>query len=64
MEIVVPGNMDRVKKIKTFECETCGCVFKASLGEYSSVEAYVTQHDGIEAECKCPYCGNMVFAYR
>lgn len=38
--------------VKTFECECCGCIFKANSSEY-----IINKNEGnIEFSCPCPNC--------
>ena len=57
MEIIKPGDLSKLKKIKQFECGKCGCIFTADKSEYE-VEC---QYDEEYIACKCPTCGNQVF---
>ena len=57
MKIIKPGDPDRLKAIKQFECRYCGCFFEADNTEYK---------EGPQTDpgyyCKCPTCGRMVDA--
>ena len=58
MEIIKAGDFSRLKHIKEFECNDCGCVFKACDSEYG----FAGWRRGIaECVCKCPTCGAPVF---
>lgn len=60
MKILTPGNKDRLKKYRKFECEHCGCVFIADKDEYKDES---TQKDGPMYSAKCPCCENRVWSY-
>lgn len=59
MEIIVQGNLDKIKKTKEFNCLKCGCVFKANSGEY---QYSWSQYNESYYSCICPYCGNKVYS--
>ena len=63
MKIIQPGDLNRLKKIKRFECEYCGCIFEADQSEYWAADAMAALHDGLEATCKCPCCHRDVSIY-
>lgn len=48
--------VDRIiKRVRQFECLTCGCVFEADNTEY---KYQFCQREGDEWwECECPNCG-------
>lgn len=58
MKIIIPGDADRLKKVKRFSCPYCGCVFEAEQGEYKRTswrnEDYYIH--------PCPTCGKEVTA--
>lgn len=58
IRIITPGDMTRLKKIKRFTCDACGCVFEADKDHYEDVS---TQIDGPEWKCKCPTCGKACY---
>ncbi len=53
MNIIKNGDPERLKKIKRFSCDACGCVFEAEKGEYESD----MQYNETYFQCKCPCCG-------
>lgn len=55
MKIIKEGDLNRLKRIKRFECTRCGCVFEAAGPEYDHGIEYGT----VYYFCKCPTCGNM-----
>lgn len=58
MEIIKQGNLELTKKIKTFECTNCGCIFKADKDEYSYAGA---QYNTAYYKCQCPTCSYTVY---
>lgn len=60
MKILTPGNKDRLKKHKKFECTYCGCVFIADNTEYDDVSS---QKDGAMYSASCPCCKYPVWSY-
>lgn len=58
MKVIKSGDIERTKKIKTFECEKCGCVFQANKNEYKTGE----QYNEVYYYCKCPTCKSTVYA--
>ena len=34
MKIIKEGDLNKLKKIKRFECKECGCIFEADKNEY------------------------------
>ena len=61
MQILKQGNIEKLRKPKDFSCKKYGCVFMADNTEYKMSDYWSNAHDGIEAECKCPTCGEMVY---
>lgn len=57
MKIIIPGDATRLKKIKSFTCKECGCVFEADKTEYRSESQYNEEYYA----CKCPTCGQWVY---
>lgn len=64
MKIIKPGDLERLKIIKRFECKDCGCIFEADQHEFRSADAMEALHDAIDASCECPCCHNMVYRHR
>ena len=61
MKIIKKGILP--KYTKTFTCEKCGCIFEADKTEYFGSSQMEVMHDGLPGhKCKCPTCGNMVYA--
>lgn len=57
MKIIKPGNIDKIKKIKMFHCDFCGCLFEADNTEYKTNSQYnETYYDVI-----CPFCRRRVY---
>lgn len=57
MKIIKPGNIDKIKKIKMFNCDFCGCLFEADNTEYITNSQYnETYYYAI-----CPFCGRRVY---
>lgn len=59
MEIIKVGDISRLKHIREFECEECGCVFLADGTEYSYAGM---QFNTSYYKCECPTCGLFVYA--
>lgn len=59
VEIIVQGNLDKIKKTKEFNCLQCGCIFKADNGEYQYAGS---QYNESYYSCICPCCGNKVYS--
>lgn len=57
MRILVQGDINRLQKIKKFECGDCGCVFVGNREEYEDCS---TQRDGAWFTMECPCCGRTV----
>lgn len=57
MKIIKRGNVQKLKKIKTFSCGNCGCVFEADNTEYD----VCSQYNEIYCQCKCPCCNKTVY---
>ena len=62
MEILIKGDQKIIDKImdkaKIFKCRTCGCVFKASYGQYLEAR---TQWEVTEA--RCPQCDRLAVVH-
>lgn len=54
MEIIKEGDLTRLDPKIVFECKRCGCIFKASKGEYTSGRSF----DQSYAYSNCPTCKN------
>lgn len=59
MKIIKHGDLERLKQIKHFICEKCGCEVEADNTEYK-----YDRLDYNEEGCyiKCPDCNNIVWA--
>ena len=56
MEIIKPGNLDRMNKAIIFTCPHCDCIFKATKDEYHTD----SQYNEFYYTINCPFCGNRV----
>ena len=57
MKIIRNGDMKRIKRVKTFDCDFCGCLFEADITEYKIGSQYnETYYYSI-----CPFCGRTVY---
>ena len=52
-----------IHRIIKFECDDCGCVFKAEPAEYEMHEADPLGCDEPYTTCTCPDCGRTVWRY-
>ena len=57
MKIIKEGNLDKLKKIKRFECKECGCIFEAEKDEYK----WDSQYNETYYYCACPCCNQIVY---
>lgn len=57
MKIIKQGDLNKLKRIKRFKCEHCGCVFEADNTEY--VHKFSQRENCDWYEIKCPTCGNF-----
>ena len=55
--------IDAIRRIIKFECDDCGCVFKADSTEYEIHAAIPLGCDRPYTTCKCPDCGRTVRRY-
>lgn len=53
MKIIKQGNLEKLKQIKRFKCDNCGCVFEAEKDEYRYV---CSSRNEDYYSCICPYC--------
>lgn len=58
MEIIKKGNINAIKGSIPFECERCGCIFKADKDEYKTMFDY---SDNLIYLCHCPTCRFVVY---
>ena len=58
MEIIKPGNIEFLRKIKNFKCLYCGCEFKADKNEYENWGSWRNLQCYLS---KCPTCGSAVY---
>lgn len=62
MLILKGGDLDKINQTITFECDNCGCVFKADKNEYEHVS---NQREWLETgasyKCACPFCKKKVY---
>ena len=57
MKVIKEGNIRTLKKVKTFYCKICGCIFEADNSEYKIGSQYNESYYYI----KCPFCNNFVY---
>lgn len=55
MKIIKQDNIIELKKIKTFNCNFCGCLFETDNSEYN----ISSQYNQIYYYITCPFCGAM-----
>ena len=61
MIIIRNGKIPRY--LRQFECDYCGCIFKADFTEYTTSTQLEVMHGGLgDYKCKCPFCDNMVYS--
>ena len=58
MNIIKKGDVNRLRKTKTFTCRECGCVFEANKGEYKSGMQYNEEY----YYCQCPTCNRTAYS--
>lgn len=56
MEIIKPGNLDRINRAIIFECPYCDCIFKVVKDEYLIKSQYNEEY----FEVICPFCGSTL----
>ncbi len=61
MQIIKKGDLNKLKKIKRFECDKCGCIFEADQTEYKPTPGIAAQRGEGDYRCVCPYCKNEVW---
>ena len=57
MRVIRNGDIIKLKKIKTFNCNSCGCLFEADRTEYK----IGSQYNETYYYTKCPFCGRDVY---
>ncbi len=57
MKIIKEGNLKKLKKIKRFVCEECGCIFEAEEYEYK----WGSQYNETYYYCTCPCCNQIAY---
>lgn len=57
MKIIKYGDKKKLKIIKTFDCDFCGCIFEADNTEYKIGSQYNEEYYYI----KCPFCSRTVY---
>lgn len=57
MKIIKKGDLNRMKVIKTFDCNFCGCLFEADKTEYK----VGSQYNETYYYAVCPFCGRKVY---
>ena len=60
MKIIRDGNLDKLNKVVSFECNDCGCIFEANHNEYEIKSSFSIEYYC----CECPCCGNRVLTYK
>lgn len=62
VKIIKPGNPDapRLRRLKVFTCQECGCVFEADPGEYSAEQ----QYNDVDYYARCPCCGETTYRWK
>lgn len=58
MKVIIPGDIERTKRIIRFTCRDCGCVWEAGKDEYTY---NFDQKDGEYSSMKCPCCGTKTY---
>ena len=58
MRIIQQGDLNRLRKVKRFECGQCGCVFEANSTEYK--HEYSQRENCGWYETHCPTCHKAV----
>lgn len=58
MEIIQKGNIKAIEENIQFECEKCGCIFKADKYEYETI---LNCNNDLIYLCDCPTCGYVVY---
>ena len=56
MKIIKYGDKNKLLKIKTFNCDCCGCLFEADNTEYKVDSQYNETYYYV----RCPVCGRYV----
>lgn len=57
MKIIKEGNLEKIKKIRRFDCSYCDCIFEADNTEY---KIHYDQREGSWIEVYCPFCGSKL----
>jgi len=57
MKIIKEGDLNKIKKIRRFKCEKCGCIFEAEEDEYKCGN----QYNEIYYYCSCPCCNQTAY---
>ena len=57
MKIIKQGSLEQLKRIETFDCDFCGCIFEADNKEYKIGSQYNEEYLYIS----CPFCGRTVY---
>lgn len=57
MKIIKNGDFKKLKKVKTFDCDFCGCLFEADNTEYKVGSQYNEMYYYVD----CPFCGRKVY---
>lgn len=57
MNILRKGDINKINRIKRFNCKNCGCLFEANKDEYRVGSQYNEEY----YYCKCPFCHEFVY---
>ena len=55
--IIQDGDLNKLRQIRRFTCEYCGCIFEGDREDYEIDSQYNQEYIKI----RCPYCNNMVY---
>lgn len=61
MKIIKHGDLEKLKQIKHFICQKCGCELEADNTEYQSRQV---EYNDIGYFIKCPDCGYEIWWYK
>ena len=57
MRIIRQGEIEKLYKVETFDCNFCNCLFEADNTEYKIGCQYNQEYLYID----CPFCGRTVY---
>lgn len=61
MKIIKHGDLEKLKQIKHFICQKCGCELEADNTEYQSRQV---EYNDIGYFIKCPDCGYEIYWFK